>query len=173
MSKHVVFLNGPIGAGKTTLGRAAAERLGGRFLDGDDFADPDRPWYASLPRTVTGIYGAVLQTPETVPVTVVAYPLNCVTWIYFRRRLAEAGKAVIFISLRASYEAILDPRRGRLFDADERERIGVMLAEGYAERPFSDLILDTDRDGFEATAVRLAAAIRSLIGPQNGVLPLR
>lgn len=60
----VIVVIGPAGAGKTTVGRALADALGCRFIDGDDFhrpasiakmragvplTDADRaPWLASL-----------------------------------------------------------------------------------------------------------------------------
>jgi len=36
MRKQAIFLNGPIGVGKSSLGRALAEALDGSFIDGDD-----------------------------------------------------------------------------------------------------------------------------------------
>ncbi len=42
-----IFLNGPIGVGKTSLGRALARNLGSAFIDGDDHATPGKPWYGS------------------------------------------------------------------------------------------------------------------------------
>ena len=39
MPKHAIFLSGPIGTGKTSLGRMLAEKLGGAFIDGDDHSD--------------------------------------------------------------------------------------------------------------------------------------
>ncbi|MGO4816219.1 shikimate kinase, partial [Cupriavidus sp. 2MCAB6] len=45
MQPYAIFLSGPIGAGKTTLGKALATELGGGFIDGDDHSDPDLPWY--------------------------------------------------------------------------------------------------------------------------------
>ena len=57
-------------------------------------------------------------------------------------------------------DAILDPRRGRIFDASERARIREMIAQGYAARSFSDLIIESGRDGFAETLVTLARGCR-------------
>nr|WP_314072663.1 shikimate kinase [uncultured Roseococcus sp.] len=157
--KHVVFLSGPIGTGKTTLGQALAEQLQGHFIDGDDHADPSRPWYCSILQTSRAIIRTGLERLEERPLLVVAYPLGCANWIYFRRKFGDAGIQPHFVSLRASYASIISDRRGRAFDEDERWRIRVMIAEGYGERPFSDLILDTDKADFAATLEELRIAI--------------
>jgi hypothetical protein len=169
--RHAIFLSGPIGVGKTTLGRAVSARLNAAFIDGDDHADHDKPWYGSSLATSRSIIATGLRLLEAQPVLVVAYPLRCTNWLYFRRRFGEAGVRPLFVSLRAGLEAILDPARGRAFDVAERQRIAVMLAEGYAERPFSDLVFDTDRAGFEATVGALERALRTLLaseGPAAG-----
>jgi hypothetical protein len=58
--KHAIYLSGPIGAGKSTLGRALAERLEGTFVENDDHSDPERPWYGSILSTGRAIVAAVL-----------------------------------------------------------------------------------------------------------------
>lgn len=89
MPGHAVFLNGPIGAGKTTLGRGLAVALGGGFVDGDDHANPDLPWYGSILQTSRAIVRIGTQAASERGVVVVAYPLNCLNWIYFRRHPAD------------------------------------------------------------------------------------
>ena len=42
--RSVIVLNGPIGVGKTTLGRALARELGGAFVDSDDLRDHAKRW---------------------------------------------------------------------------------------------------------------------------------
>jgi hypothetical protein len=163
MARHAIFLSGPIGAGKTTLGRALAASLSASFIDGDDHSDPDRPWYCSILRTSRAIVTAGLAALEKRPVVVIAYPLGCVNWIFFRRRFEDAGVRSLFVSLNASYSSIVAKRRGRVFSDDEHARIQVMIAEGYGVRPFSDLILRTDRAGFAATLAKLESEIRHLI----------
>ena len=161
--KHAIFLSGPIGAGKTTLGRALGERIGGAFIDGDDHSDPGRPWYCSTLRTSTAILGAGLACLDDKPAIVVAHPLNRINWIYFRRKFEGVGVKPLFVSLRASFPAITGQNRGRSFSSGEKERIQVMIAEGYGSRPFSDLVVDTDGPDFTATLARLEAEVRRLM----------
>ncbi len=162
MAKDAIFLSGPVGAGKTTLGRALAERLAGGFIDGDDFSDPDRPWYCSILRTSKAMAQAGLAALEDRSTVVIAYPLNCINWIYFRRRFADAGIRPFFVSLRVSYPSVVGKSRGRVFSNEEHDRIQVMIAEGYGARPFSDLVIDTDTAGFAVTLAHLERETRRM-----------
>lgn len=163
MAKHAVFLEGPIGAGKTTLGRALAAALDGAFIDGDDHSDPGRPWYSSILRTSRAIVAEGLKQLERRDLLVVAYPLGCSSWIFYRRRFGDAGVRPLFVGLRASYAAITAAHRGRVFTPAEQARIRVMIAEGYGERPFSDLVVDTDAESFDRTLLRLVEQVRGLM----------
>lgn len=159
MQRYAIFLSGPVGVGKTTLGRTLAARIGGSFIDGDDHADPDLPWYGSILRTSRSVVREGFSLLAERPNLVVAYPLRCSDWIFFRRHFGDAGVRPIFVSLRASYERIVAAGRGRAFDAEEHDRIRVMLAEGYGERGFSDLIIDTDRGSFAGTLDKLETGL--------------
>lgn len=64
---------------------------------------------------------------------------------------------------RADYASIIDESRGRQFDEAEKERIQIMIAEGYGQRTFGNLILDTDRRGFQDTLSRLAVETARMI----------
>ena len=129
VTEQVVFVGGPIGAGKTALGRGLAERLQGVFLDGDDFSQSDRPWYACILQTSRGIVRAGVAAVEQTGLAVVAYPLGCTNWIYFKRSFEDRGVRTVFVSLRAAYASIVDEGRGRVFSAGERHRIRGMIAE--------------------------------------------
>lgn len=165
--KHAIFLTGPIGVGKTTLGRTLADRVGGGFIDGDDHSCPDRPWYCSILHTSRAIVRTAMEMLETTDTVVIAYPLRCTGWIYFRRRFGDAGVTPLFVSLRASYASIVDERRGRAFSRQEQDRIRTMLAEGYGERPFSDFVLDTDAADLPVTLSTLENEVRRLIACTN------
>src|ERR1700750_1065683 len=123
MTKHAIFLNGPIRSGKTTLGRGLAAALGGGFVDGDDCSDNSKPWFAGILTTSRNIVQAGFAVLETRPVVVVAYPLGCSSWIYYRRKFGDAGVRPVFVTLRASYENIVAASRGRVFDDGEHTRL--------------------------------------------------
>src|ERR1700722_1206507 len=130
-SKHAIFLSGPIGVGKTTLGRGLSAAIGGGFIDGDDHADYDKPWYCSILQTSAAVVrtgNAILRSESAV---VIAYPLNCLNWIYFRRKFGDTDVRTLFISLRATFAAIVSESRGRRFTEAEQQRIRTMIAEGY------------------------------------------
>src|SRR5258708_2183176 len=139
MRRHAVFLNGPIGVGKTSLGRSLAAALDAAFIDGDDFSDAGQPWYASSLRTSHAISDGILSSLASRRLIVVAYPLRYVNWIFFRRRLERAGVGASFVGLAASYEQITAADRGRRFSAAERARIKEMIEQGYGRQPFNDL----------------------------------
>lgn len=159
----VVVLSGPIGVGKTTLGRALATALGGAFLDSDDLRDPARSWVQEvrviLDRLVAE--GSVLLRHK--PVLVIAKPLRARDWAGLRARFAARGIPAFCVTLTASAEAILDAGRARQFSAAEAARMRVMLAEGYGARAFSDWTLRTDAAPFQETAAALVAGCRLLL----------
>ena len=165
MDKHAIFLSGPIGAGKTTLGRGLAERLGAGFIDGDDQADHGKPWFACIRTTSARIVRVGFELLDTHNAVVIAYPLGCSSWIYYRRKFGDAGVWPIFVTLRASYENMVAANRGREFTPWEHARIATMLREGYDARSFSDLIFDTDKAGFDDTLARLSETVMALIRP--------
>jgi DNA polymerase III delta prime subunit len=122
MPKHAILLSGPIGTGKTTLGRMLAEKLGGAFIDGDDHCDAGRPWYCSILRTSRAVLRTSLAVLEDRPLVVIAYPLGCTTWVFYKRGFGDAGVQPVFVNLRASLEEIVSPARGRVFTDDEQAR---------------------------------------------------
>ena len=124
---------------------------------------PDQPWYCSTLQTSRRIVQSGLEVLRHTPIAVIAYPLRCTEWIYFRRTFETEGAMPLFVTLRASLSSTVDVRRGRAFSRDERARIRVMIAEGYDSRPFSNLILDTDKADFAETLARLEHETRRMI----------
>jgi hypothetical protein len=163
---RAIFLMGTIGAGKTTLGRALAKAIGGRHIEADDFHHPTRPWFATSFSTCRQVLNAILTPGREDGPAIVSYPLRCREWIYYRRRLAEAGIGSAFVSLVAAEAALLDRSRGRVFTEGERRRILEMLDQGYDARPFADLIVRTDRASVDESLAGLIAGLE-----RSGLLP--
>lgn len=150
---------GTIGAGKTTLGRALAHALGGRHIEGDEFQRPPRPWFATSLSTCRGVLRAVLAVTADDRPAIVSYPLRCREWIFYRRRLADAGIRSAFVSLVADRDALLATGRGRVFTGGERRRILEMLDQGYGARRFADLVVRTDRGTVDDALAHLVAGL--------------
>jgi hypothetical protein len=163
MSGTVIFLNGPIGVGKTVLGRLAAAELGASFIDSDDFGNPAKRWFEQGLSTSRALVDAVLTTLRERPLVLVARPLRARDWTFFKARFAAEDVSAYCITLAACARAILDPARGRAFDAWEMARIREMVAQGYADRPFSSAIVETDRASLVETAALLVAHCRRLV----------
>jgi hypothetical protein len=167
-SRHVIFLNGPIGAGKTVFGRLAAVALGASFIDSDDLGDPSKRWFEQGLSTSRVLVEVAVTALRDRLVVVVARPLRARDWAFFKRRFEAQGVVVHCITLAASADSILGPDRGREFDAEERARIAEMIAQGYASRRFSDAIIETDRTSVAETAATVVAHCRRLLARQCG-----
>ena len=161
--KHAIFLSGPIGTGKTSLGRMLAEKLGGAFIDGDDHSDAGRPWYCSILRTSRAVLRTSLAVLEDRPLVVIAYPLGCTTWVFYKRGFGDAGVRPLFVNLRASFEEIVSPARGRVLIDEELARIKVMIREGYSDRQFGDLAIDTGDRSLEFTLQHLISEVMRIV----------
>ena len=159
--RHVVFLDGPIGVGKTTLGRALAAHCAGVFLDGDDYSEAGKPWFASSLSTSRRILKAATAGLEMKPIVVVAYPMRCINWVFFRSHLEVAGVGVLCIGLQAPHDNIISGGRSHRLSAGEIKRSRQMALEGYGARPFNQFDLRTD----EASVTELARrAVAKLAG---------
>jgi len=159
MQKTVLLLDGPIGAGKTSLGRECASRLGFAFIDGDDHCAG--PWLRSVLTASRSIAAASLEALEDRAAVIVAYPVRCTNWVFYSRTFERSGITCRCIGLIADPNHIAT--RERILSAAELARSAEMIGEGYGQRTFSDLILRTDEAGFDETSERLTRAIRHLL----------
>ena len=164
MSGTVIFLNGPIGVGKTALGRRAAVELGASFIDSDDLGDSSKQWFEQVLSDAKALVGAVMATLGERPVVLVAKPLRARDWTFLKDCFEAQSVTVHCITLTARLDSILSPSRGRAFDAQEQARAAEMIAQGYADRPFSDVIVETDRASLVDTTETVVAACRRLVG---------
>jgi len=155
----IVIVMGVSGAGKSTIGRALAERLGYPFLDADEFhppqnvakmasgmplTDADRaPWLDSLNRRLSGMPDAVLACSALKDA--------------YRRRLAQGLVDCRFVHLRGDIELI----RARLQARQHRYMPASLLESQFAtlEPPRDAIEVDISAgilDCVEAIGARLA-----------------
>jgi len=160
MPKSVLFFEGPVGVGKTSLGREVASRLGFRFIDGDDYATRGN-WLRSILTASHRIVDACQEQLENHPAVIVAYPLRCTNWVFYRETFKRRDISFHCIGLTADVAHIA--KRERNLSEDEIARSAEMIAQGYGQRHFSDLTLRTDESDFEDTCNRLMRAVQSVL----------
>lgn len=159
--KAAVFLTGPIGVGKTTLGRALATRLEAAFVDGDDHHLPGRSWFGSSLTTSRAILAAALAGCRERGRAVVAYPLRRRGIFWFRGRMRAEDVRTAFIGLSAPLDSLTGPDRERRLNADERLRTAQMLAERYGAQDELDAIVSTAGRSVDAALADLVSHVRA------------
>jgi thymidylate kinase len=153
VSGVLLWLNGPINAGKTTVARLLARRLpGSATFEGDDVAEAIEPRELRWQRAVERTAPRALTHAKGGAIAIAAYPLRHADWQFVLGMAQIAGVPAYCITLDPGRDVALADRGERRLTAEERARIVEMYAEGYHERPFSDVIVLTDAQSAEATA---------------------
>ena len=98
---------------------------------------------------------------------IVARAIRRREWIYFTRHLQRHRIRPLMVGLQASFEAIVDARRGRAFSGHEKARIREMIRQGYGARPFCDVLVKTDQQNFAATVDLINARLKDLLTPHD------
>jgi len=167
---HRVFLIGPMGAGKTTIGRQLARSLGFGFADSDAEIEvrtgADIPWIFD----VEGEAGfrereeAVLAEMTTWDNTVLATGGGAILRPANRQALAERGYVIY---LRTTLEEQLrrtrrDRNRPLLQTADPEGTLRRLFAErDPLYRSVADLVIDTDSSSPKTVAQRVLSSLRA------------
>ncbi|MCB9591780.1 MAG: 3-dehydroquinate synthase [Sandaracinaceae bacterium] len=170
-----VFLSGPMGAGKSTLGRALAERLDARFVDLDARIEEERgrPIATIFAEEGEAAFRAIERDAARrlleEPPAVVALGGGTVTDVALRRRLLEVGT---LLTLTAKVETL----RARIGDgatrplAAELEARNAARADAYAE---CHATISTDRSEAEVMSEALAAIGRDAVAVPLGARSYR
>lgn len=160
----VIAFEGPVGVGKTSLGREVAAQLRLGFVDGDDHCAPG-PWFRSSLETSRGVAAACEALLRRHPAVILAYPMRRTNWLFYHETFRRRGIAFHCISLTADLAHIAG--RDRVLSKTELQRSAEMHAQGYGARAFSDLVMRTDAAGFDETRDRLVAEVGRLIARQG------
>jgi hypothetical protein len=128
------------------------------FIDGDDHDAPDQaPLPVRIEAALCRIEAEIANASEGC--LIVAYPLDQVHFERLRA-VADRGEArFLVLTLAPPLEVALMDRGTRRLSAEERRRIVEMYGEGYQDRSFSDLVLDTSRLTVQETAEKAWALL--------------
>nr|WP_191295089.1 shikimate kinase [Achromobacter xylosoxidans] len=152
----VIHINGPINSGKSTVGAALAALLpAARFIDGDDHDAPSHlPYTEQWALALARLTRLIAQAQERY--LVIAYPLEQDSYEQILAACRQRGARLRVVTLAPTLTAAQSDRGGRILTDWERQRIAQMYLEGYAARPFSDLVLDTSATDAQASACLIA-----------------
>ncbi len=155
----VYLVMGVSGSGKSTIGRALAERLACPFYDGDDFHSPENvakmssgapltdddrwPWFDRL----AGLISEQLSREETAVLACSALKKS------YRDRLRENNDGLVFIYLRGSFDYIwkrLRQRENHYMKAELlRSQFDILEEPNESEAVQVDIRNDTSRIVFD------------------------
>ncbi|SCM77095.1 conserved hypothetical protein [uncultured Pleomorphomonas sp.] len=154
--RTAVVVNGPINAGKTTVGRALARDIDGAiFIDGDDHDAPaDAPLALHIEAALRRLAAEIAGNPAER--LVIAYPLREVDHARLLAVAEAHATRLLTVTLAPPPEVTLGDRGLRTLDDRERARIREMYDEGYHRRAFSDVIVTGAPGVDEIVAIILA-----------------
>ena len=157
----VVWINAPVGAGKTAVARAlAALSPSARFIDGDDHAGSSgRPARVRW-RRATDTLIEMARWHRCVGTLVMAYPLDRLGYLRLRAACVRAHRGLVVINLATPLFLLLRPRGERALTRAERVRTRAMLSEGYGRQSFATFSHPNLRPPAARTARDIAGRIR-------------
>ncbi|SMG03185.1 AAA family ATPase [Burkholderia singularis] len=154
----IVCINGPINSGKSTVGRRLCELLpGAQFVDGDDHGAPEDADLDTVIAVALARIEALIADADAD--LVVAYPLRVEDHARLVAAAGRRGAGLFVVTLAPPLAVSLSNRGARALSPVECERIAQMYDEGYADPPFTDLLLDNAT----MASTQAAEAIRSAL----------
>ena len=180
MTKGNIFLVGLMGAGKTTIGRILARKLGKRFIDSDHEIEARTgatiPWIfeiegeASFRRREADVISDLTAQDGIVLATGGGAVLDADS-----RAFLKARGHVVY--LRASVGSIMlrtahDKNRPLLQTADPRKKLEELTAQREPlYREIADLVIDTGRPNVQSMVQTILAQLHALEHPGAGSAP--
>ncbi|MBO1012230.1 shikimate kinase [Achromobacter sp. SD115] len=138
------------------MGAALAALLpAARFIDGDDHDAPSHlPYPEQWALALARIAHLIATTQDRY--LVIAYPLEQDSYERILAACQQRRALLRVVTLAPTLAAAQSDRGGRVLTAWERQRVAQMYLEGYAARPFSDLVLDTSDTDAQSSARQIA-----------------
>lgn len=138
------------------MGAALAGLLpAARFIDGDDHDAPSHlPYTEQWALALARITNLIATAQDRY--LVIAYPLEQDSYAQILAACLQRSARLRVVTLAPTLAAAQSDRGGRALTEWERQRIAQMYLEGYAARPFSDLVLDTSSTDAQSSARQIA-----------------
>ena len=139
----IIFINGSINSGKSTVGKLLAKDLGYEFVEFDDIrntiSEPDID--EALPLVFEKGIELLNTLHRSNKSVVVAYPLSLKNFNLLKSKLVITPKV---ITLSPSLEVVLKDRGERILEESEKERIKYHYKIGINNPSFGDIIDNSD-----------------------------
>lgn len=159
----VVWINGPVGAGKTAVGRAlAALSPSAQFIDGDDHAGPGGGPARIRWRRAMDVLIGMARWCRGVGTLVVAYPLDRLGHQRLMAACTRAHRPLVVVNLATPLFLVLRIRGERVLTRAEQARARVMHSKGYDRRPFATFSHRNLRPQAARTARDIEGRIRAV-----------
>ena len=142
-SDMIIFINGSINSGKSTVGKLLAEKLGYNFVEFDDIRHtiPEPDIDKALPTVFEKGIKLLNNLIKSNKSVVVAYPLDQRNYELLCKKLIELPKIV---TLSPKLDVALSNRGCRKLDDKERERIKYHYKIGINNPKFGYIIDNSD-----------------------------
>ncbi|HEY1645770.1 MAG TPA: shikimate kinase [Candidatus Saccharimonadales bacterium] len=140
----IVFINGSINSGKTTTGKALANKLSAEFVDVDDLNDriPNFDLSKDIPKSIALAIDEINNLTSNGNTVVVAYPIRKEDHDQIIEGLN--GKEIIFITLSPQLEISQSKRGNRELTEWEVNRIKYHYDTDISNPGFGEIIDNSD-----------------------------
>lgn len=139
----IIFINGSINSGKSTVGQSLAKKLNYEFIEFDDIRHtiPEPNIDKALPLVFEKGIKLLNELDKNGKSVIVAYPLSQKNYDLLKSKLS---KPPLVITLSPSLEVVLNDRGDRKLDDVERERIKYHYQIGINSPRFGFIIDNSD-----------------------------
>lgn len=139
----IVFINGSINSGKSTVGRILAKDLGYEFVEFDDIRStiPEPDIDKALPMVFEKGIELLNRLYKSNKSVIVAYPLSLKNFNLLKSKLLVTPKV---ITLSPRLEVVLNDRGERKLEEPEKDRIKYHYKIGINNPNFGDIIDNSD-----------------------------
>lgn len=160
----IIFINGSINSGKSTISKLLQEKLGNTAVVEVDSLRAFIDWMSleeALPFNLKNAVSVIKNFVDQGLNVIVPYPLSQDNYAYFSKELFLFEQEVLFITLSPKIEVVLKNRGSRELDELEKERIQIHYKNGVSNPKFG-IIIDNSNQKPEETVGEILGKIKDI-----------